>query len=152
MLETGQWQCHTIPKGPPSSSVANDLSICIISVLSIVFEHRFVSDDLKNAVVCFHPPSLIFGKIWVPVINFCVIVIVHDFRAAIDRIKHLGILYKLCFEYIGGLVLSILIQFLVTVVSEVPQESVLGPLLCLLYTAMLFSILDNKLKTTATVV
>ena len=34
---------------------------------------------------------------------------------------------------------------LVNVVSEVPQESVLGPLLFLLYTSRHFSILENKL-------
>ena len=27
---------------------------------------RFVSDDLWNAVVCFKPPSLLIGKVWVP--------------------------------------------------------------------------------------
>ena len=62
---------------------------------------------------------------------------------------------------IGGSVLSILTQFLsnrsqqvvvdgcrsklVNVVSEVPLGSVLGPLLFLLYTSELFSILENKL-------
>ena len=84
-----------------------------------------------------------------------------DYRAAFDMIKHLGILYKLCFVGIGGSVLSILTQFLsnrsqqvmvdgcqsklVNVVSRVPQGSVLGLLVFLLYTSDLFSILENKL-------
>ena len=62
---------------------------------------------------------------------------------------------------IGGSVLSVLTQFLtnrtqfvlvdgcrcklVNVVSEVPQGSVLCPLLFLLYTSKLFFILENKL-------
>ena len=84
-----------------------------------------------------------------------------DFSAAFDRVNHLGILYKLCSVGIGGSVLSILTQFLsnrsqhvlvdgcqsklVNVVSGEPQGSVLGPLLFLLYTSELFSILENKL-------
>ena len=82
-----------------------------------------------------------------------------DFRAAFDRVNHQGILYKLSSMGIGGSVLSVLTQFLsnrsqyilvdgcrsklVNVVSGVPQGSVLGPLLFLLYTSELFSILES---------
>ena len=84
-----------------------------------------------------------------------------DFSAASDRVNHLGILFKLCSVGIGGSVLSILTQFLsnrsqhvmvygcqsklVNVVTGVLQGSVLGPLLFLLYTLKLFSILENNL-------
>ena len=78
-----------------------------------------------------------------------------------DRVNYQGILYKLCSVGIGGSVLSILTQFvsnlsqhvmvdgcmskLVNVVSGVPQGCVLGPLLFLLYTSELFSVLEHKL-------
>ena len=84
-----------------------------------------------------------------------------DFSAAFDRANHRGILYKLWSVGIGGSVLSISTQFLsnrsqhvmldscrsklVNVVSGVPQGSALGPLLFLLNTSELFSILENKL-------
>ena len=85
-----------------------------------------------------------------------------DFGAAFCRVNHQGILNKLCSVGIEGFVLSILTQFLsnrsshdmvngcrskqVNEVSGVRQgSSVLCPLLLLLYTLELFSILENKL-------
>ena len=84
-----------------------------------------------------------------------------NFSAAVHRVNHQGILYKVCSVGIGDSVLSILTQFssnrsqnvivdccrskFVNAVSEVPQGGVLGPLLFLLYTSELFSILKNKL-------
>ena len=79
-----------------------------------------------------------------------------DFYAAVDRVNHQGILYKLCFVCIGGSVLSILIQFLsnqsqhvmvdscrsklVNVLSEVLQlDQCFGLLLFLLNTSKLFT-------------
>ena len=84
-----------------------------------------------------------------------------DFSATFNRVNHLGILCKLCSVGIGCSVLSILTQFLsnrtqqvmvdgcrsklVNVATGMPRGSVLGPLLFLLYTSELFSILENKL-------
>ena len=78
-----------------------------------------------------------------------------------DTVNHQEILYKLSSVSIGGSVLSILTQFLLNlshyvmldgcwhklanIKSEVPQGNVLGPLLFLMYTSQLLSILENKL-------
>ena len=77
-----------------------------------------------------------------------------NFSAAFDRVYHRGILHKLCSVGIAGSVMSILTHFLsnrsqhimvdgcrhkmVNVVSGVPQFSVFGPLLYLLYTSEIF--------------
>ena len=74
-----------------------------------------------------------------------------DFGAAFYRVNHQDILHMLCSVGSGGSLLSILTRFLsnrsqhimvdgcrsrlINVVSEVPQESVLGPLLFLLCTS-----------------
>ena len=67
-----------IPKSQPSFSVVNYLPISIASVFKGVQYSkvclsswcRFASDDLWNAVVCFQPPSLLIGKVLVPVMHF----------------------------------------------------------------------------------
>ena len=82
-----------------------------------------------------------------------------DFSVAFDGINHQGILYRLCSLGIRGSVSSILAQFLsnrsqhvmedgcpsklVTIVSGVPQGSVFCPLLVLVSTSELFSILEK---------
>ena len=74
-----------------------------------------------------------------------------DFSAAFDRVNHLGsigcALWVL--EVLSNRSQHIMVDGcwskLVDIASGVPQGSVLGPLLLLLYTSELFSILENKL-------
>ena len=79
----------------------------------------------------------------------------------VDRVNHLGILYKICSVSIGSYVLSVLTQFpsnrsqhimvdgclskLASVVSGVQQDNISGTLLFLLCTSELFFILENNL-------
>ena len=118
-----------VPKGPPSSSVANYRQILITSVLSKVFE-RLVSVRLgrfmeRSGVL----PTTQFG--YRKGLGTCdaVLCVSHtlqsalksgqearivqiEFSAAFDRVNHQGILYKLFSQGIGRFVLSILTQFL----------------------------------------
>ena len=69
--------------------------------------------------------SSLIGKVWIPVMHFCVShtlqnaleswqearIVQIDFSAALNRVNHQGILYKLCSVGIGCSVLSILTQF-----------------------------------------
>ena len=89
-----------------------------------------------------------------------------DFSAAFDRVNHNGLIYRLQSVGVGGaIVLGTINQFLrgrfqkvvvegvpsrsIPVVSGVPQGSVLGPLLFLLYTAELTDIVENNFVTYA---
>ena len=46
---------------------------------------RFASDDLWKAVVCFQPPSLLIGNVWVPVMRFFVCRIHYKVRMRVGR-------------------------------------------------------------------
>ena len=134
MTDFNQLDLTPIPRDPPSSSLANYWPISITSVLSKTLRCLsawclFVLDNLWKAMTCFQPPSLLIGKVWLPVMNFCACPIhckVHSRagrRLGLCRlisvqpligltISAFSILYRLCAAGIGGSVLSILTQFM----------------------------------------
>ena len=83
--------------------------------------------DLWNAVVCFHLPSLLIGKVCVSV---SIWVSVSDYQFLSNRLHY--VMVEGCWSK------------LVNVISGVSQDSVLGPLFFLLCTSEFFSILENK--------
>ena len=157
-----------IPKGPPSSSVANYRPIYITSVLSKVFE-RQVYVRLGRFMFVFQLSSLLFGKVWIPVIRFraCPIHFKVHYRVRrrlasrrLISVQHLIGSTIMAFSigsalwvYIGGSVLSVLTPFLsnrshhvmvdgcrnwFTLCQECRRAQFLGPLFFLLYTSELF--------------
>ena len=76
-----------IPKGPPSSSVANYRPISITSVLSKVFE-RLVSVHLgrfMERIGVLPTTQFLIGKVWVPVVHFCACPIHHRVHWRVGR-------------------------------------------------------------------
>ena len=83
------------------------------------------------------------------------------FNAAFNSVNHSGLLFKLKFIGVGGSVLSNCREFLsyrwqrvvvngstgerIPIVSGVPQGSVLGPLMFMLYTREIFELVENRL-------
>ena len=88
-------------------------------------------------------------------------IVLVDFREAFDSVSHSGLLFKLKNIFVGGSVLSIFSEFLsncmqgvvvdgatsewIPIISGVPQGSVVGPLLFILYTSKLFELMENRL-------
>ena len=88
-------------------------------------------------------------------------IVLLDFSVAFDRVSHTFLLFKLKSIGVGGSVLSICTAFLsdrrqrvvvdgaasewIPIISGVPQRSVLGPLLFILYTSEMVELVENRL-------
>ena len=84
-----------------------------------------------------------------------------DFSAAVDRVSHSGLLFKSKSIGVGGSVLFICKEFLsdrrqrvvvdsaasewIPIISGMPQRSLLGPLLFVLYASEMFELVENRL-------
>ena len=55
---------------PPYLPITDQFSKYQYCQRCLSFWWRFISDDLWNTVVYFQPPSLLIGKVWVPVVRF----------------------------------------------------------------------------------
>ena len=62
---------YSLVHRPPLLLITNRFPLHLYYLRCLREPCRFASDDLWNAVVCFQPPSLLIGKIWVPVTHFC---------------------------------------------------------------------------------
>ena len=117
-----------IPKGPPSSSMANYRPISITPILSKVYE-RLVSVRLGRFMEYRGGlPTTQFAYRKAFGTYDCLLCVAHnlqsdlergqearivqtDFSAAFDRVNYLGILFRLCSMGVDGSVLSALTQF-----------------------------------------
>ena len=118
--------------------------------------------------------SLLIGKVWAALMHAVPSAIFRcrdgifvqlDFGAAFYRVSHSGLLFNLKSIGVGGIVLSICIEFFsnrmqrvvlddanskrVPIVSGTPHGSVLCPLLFILFTGEMFELVKNRLPACA---
>ena len=161
----------SIPKGAPVHDRENECPISITPILSIVYK-KLVSHKLSSfCLECYFCLllSLIIEKVWAAShhlqksidTGMDSYIVQLDFSAAFHRVSHSGLLFKLKSIGVGRSVLSIFMEFLsnhrqrvivdgvirdwISIVSGVPQGSVLGPLLFILYTSEMFELVGNRL-------
>ena len=157
---------------PPLLPITNRFSSHQYCLRCVSTMYLIVMDDLLNAVVCFQPPSLLIGKVWVAVMHFCACPIHCKVHGRVGRRlgscrlisvqtlirstsigSALWVLEVLCCLYwhsFGQTDHSELWWMVVgvnwlTLCQQRRRAVFWAPLLFLLYTSELFSILENKL-------